>query len=193
MRLRTKIKNTEPGSLLLAGNRHRGRLEETPRFTAEGPTPSVTPRRLWPKETTVSKDGEQSVSQGVSACGWGPRAEQHSQQREEEEQRCWGKKQVVHLRVFPGGLDGKESASQCRRWKRHGFDPWVGKIPWKRTWQPTPVLLPGEFHGQRSLVGYSPWGCKVLDMTEHMHTHTPPKEHLHDWDVTGQRDASEAS
>ena len=40
----------------------------------------------------------------------------------------------------------------------HRFDPWVGKIPWRREWQPTPVFLPGEFHGQRSLVGYHPWG-----------------------------------
>ena len=44
----------------------------------------------------------------------------------------------------------------------------VGKIPWRREWQPTPVLLPGEFHGQRSLVGYSPWGCKESDMTERL-------------------------
>ena len=45
-------------------------------------------------------------------------------------------------------------------------DPWVGKIPWRRAWQPTLVFLPGESHGQRSLVGYSPWGCKESDMTE---------------------------
>ena len=49
---------------------------------------------------------------------------------------------------------------------RPGFDPWVGKIPWGRKWQPTPVFLSGEFHGQRSLVSYSPWGCKESDMTE---------------------------
>jgi len=46
------------------------------------------------------------------------------------------------------------------------FDPWVGKMPCKRDWQPTPVFLPEEFHGQRSLAGYSAWGCKELDMTE---------------------------
>ena len=46
------------------------------------------------------------------------------------------------------------------------FDPWVGKIPWRRKWQPTPVFLPGESHGQRSLAGYSPWGCKESDTTE---------------------------
>ena len=53
------------------------------------------------------------------------------------------------------------------------FNPWVGKISWRRKWQPTPVFLPGEFHGHRSLVGYSKWGRKELDMTERLtHTHT---------------------
>ena len=50
--------------------------------------------------------------------------------------------------------------------KRCGFNPWVGKIPWRREWQPTPVVLPGESHGQRSLAGYSPWGHKESDTTE---------------------------
>jgi len=54
----------------------------------------------------------------------------------------------------------------CLQCKRPGFDPWFGKIPWRRAWQPTPVFLLGESHGQRSLVGYSPWDCKELDMTE---------------------------
>ena len=47
------------------------------------------------------------------------------------------------------------------------FNPWVGKIPWRRKWQSIPVLLPGKFHGRRSLVGYNPWGHKELDMTKH--------------------------
>ena len=50
--------------------------------------------------------------------------------------------------------------------KRCGFDPWVGKIPWRRKWQPTPVLLSEKFHGQRSLVGDSSWDCKESDMAE---------------------------
>ena len=50
--------------------------------------------------------------------------------------------------------------------KRHGFDPWVGKMPWGRAWQPTPVFLPGESHGQRSLEGYGSQGHKELDMTK---------------------------
>ena len=59
----------------------------------------------------------------------------------------------------------------CLQCGRPGFSPWVGKIPWRRKWQPTPVLLPGKSHGQRSLVGYSPWGCRESDMTERLHFH----------------------
>ena len=61
-------------------------------------------------------------------------------------------------------VSGKESVCQCRRC---GFDPWVGKIPWRRKWQPMPVFLPGESHRQRSLAGCSPWGHKEADRTEH--------------------------
>ena len=64
-------------------------------------------------------------------------------------------------------LSSKESTCQCRR---QGFNPSVGKIPWRRKWQLTPVLTPvfspGKFHGQRSLVGFSPRGCKELNTTE---------------------------
>ena len=49
-----------------------------------------------------------------------------------------------------------------------GFNSWVRKIPWRREWLPTPVFLPGEFHGQRSLAGYSPWDHKELDITEQL-------------------------
>ena len=52
------------------------------------------------------------------------------------------------------------------------FDPWIGKIPWRREWQPTPVFLPGESHGQRSLAGCSPWGHKESDTTEQVSTHS---------------------
>ena len=56
---------------------------------------------------------------------------------------------------FPHGASGKEHTCQCRRYKRRGFNPWVRKISWRRAWQPTPVFLLGESHGQRSLAGYS--------------------------------------
>ena len=66
----------------------------------------------------------------------------------------------------PSNSAGKEPACQCRRCKRRRFDPWVGTLPWRRKWQPTPVFLPGKFHGQRNLAGYSPWGCKEPDTIE---------------------------
>ena len=67
---------------------------------------------------------------------------------------------IYILHGLPKWLSGKESACQCRSRRRFGFNPWVGKMPWRRKWQPTPVFLLGESHGQRSLVGYSPWGHK---------------------------------
>ena len=93
---------------------------------------------------------------------------------------------------FQGGARGKEPSCQCRRHKRYVFDPCVRKIPveegmatdssilggghgnplqytWRRAWQPTPVYLPGESNGQRSLGGYSPWVHKELNITKHKH------------------------
>ena len=63
---------------------------------------------------------------------------------------------------FPGGTRGKEPTWQCKI----GFNHRVWKIPWRRACQPSPVFLPGESHGQRSLTGHSPWGLKESDMTE---------------------------
>ena len=104
----------------------------------------------------------------------------------------------IHSTVFkdfPGGPSGKELACQWRRQKRLGFDSWGGKIPWRRAGQPTPVFLPGESHGQMSLVGYSPWGYRVghdwrdlaaaynfLQWLYHSHqqcTRVPVSPHLH--------------
>ena len=62
--------------------------------------------------------------------------------------------------------DAGESACQCRRYRRRGFDPWIKKIPWSKKWQPTPVFLPGKSHGQGGLVGYSPWVTKESDTIE---------------------------
>ena len=60
-------------------------------------------------------------------------------------------------------------ASNSKESPCFAFDLWVGKIPWRTTWQPTPVFLPGESYGWRSLIGYSPWGRKELDTTERLH------------------------
>ena len=66
-------------------------------------------------------------------------------------------------KMLPRWLSGKESACQCRRCM---FNPWIRKIPWRRNpWQPTPVLLPEQSHGQRTLAAYSLWGCKESDTT----------------------------
>ena len=67
---------------------------------------------------------------------------------------------------LPRWHSGKESACQCRRHKRCGFNPWIGKIPCGRKWQPAPAFLPGKLHGQGSLPGYSPWGHKELNTTD---------------------------
>ena len=64
---------------------------------------------------------------------------------------------IKSLLRLPWQLSGKESTCQCRRCR---FNPWLRQIPWRWKWQPTPVFLPGKSHGQRSLVVYSPWGCK---------------------------------
>ena len=75
-------------------------------------------------------------------------------------QQCWKYQMRIQKQLWlPWWLSGKESACQC---KRPGFDPWVRKIPWRRKWQSTPVFLTRKSHGQRNLVGYSPWGSKSL-------------------------------
>ena len=98
----------------------------------------------------------------------------------EAELVCWGNNCFQLSGKFPGPeirrryqrhrlprqCSGKESICQCRRRKRLGFSLRVGKIPWRRKWQPTPVFLPENSHKQRDLVGYSPRGRKESDTTE---------------------------
>ena len=69
-------------------------------------------------------------------------------------------------RASQGALVVKNPFASAGEIKRLQFHPWVRKIPWRRAWQPTPVFLPGESHGQRSLVGYSPRGCKESNITK---------------------------
>ena len=68
---------------------------------------------------------------------------------------------MIFIRGFLGGASSKELACQSRRHKRHRFNSWVGEIPWRRAWQPTPVFLPGESQGRGSLVGCRLWGHTV--------------------------------
>ena len=82
------------------------------------------------------------------------------------------------------GLPRWHPACQCRRLRRKGFNPWVGKIPWRRKSQPTPVFLSEKSHGQRSLAGYSPWGHKESDTTEHaciLHIYYLMNEWMNKW------------
>ena len=96
----------------------------------------------------------------------------------------------THQGASQVALVDKESSCQWRRHKRHWFDPCVRKIPWSRGQQPTPVFLPGKFHGQRSLARYSPWGCEESGMTECVHVHT--HKHTH-WIVACELHANGAS
>ena len=98
-----------------------------------------------------------------SLAGWSPR-----------DWSDWSPKHIPYkrYRCFPSGTDDKQSACQCRRHRRHGFNLWVGEIPCRRKWQPTPVFLAGKFHGPRSPMGYSPLGHKELDTTKQLNTHT---------------------
>ena len=66
-------------------------------------------------------------------------------------------------RAFPDG--SARIHLQCKRHRRCRFDSWGRKMPWRRKWQPTPVFLPGRFHGLKSLLGYSPWVCTESDTT----------------------------
>ena len=91
-------------------------------------------------------------------------------------------KKIECLSVFTsieiqGGASGKESAPQCRIYKRCRFNPWVRKISWSRKWQSILVFLPGKSHGQRSRACYSPSGSKKSDTTVCMWTHTHTHTH----------------
>ena len=101
-------------------------------------------------------------TQGVLLCSWLPGSAWSSPPQSKRQDQGFGASRVR----LPGGASGKEPAYQCRRHKRHGFDPWVRKIPWRRTWQLTPVFSPRGSCGQRGLADYSPWGHKESYTTE---------------------------
>ena len=93
--------------------------------------------------------------------------------------------------IKEGGASGKDPACQCRRPKRQWIQSLGGEDPQRRKWQPTPVLLPGKSHGEKSLAGYSSWGCKELDMIDCVCacacTHTHIRESV--WIVAWQKRA----
>ena len=97
----------------------------------------------------------------------GEKGKRKKKSRGERVEKETGRKNYQGIEGNEGVPGGSETNCQCRRHRtrRPEFDLWVGKIPWRREWQPTPIFLPGEFHGQRSQVLYSPWGYKASDMT----------------------------
>ena len=146
---------------------------------------SATLRTSFPNPTTPPRC--------VGICSISPQAPSRAQRvslmARWESSPGWGRWSLAisYFTIHPRWLSGKASTCQCTRHKRWGFDPWGQKIPWRRKWQPTPVFLPGKSHGQRSIMGYSPWGCKESDTTEwlrarvHTHTHT----HTHTYFLKG--------
>ena len=118
-------------------------------------------RRKW-QPTPVFLPGESQGHGSLVGCRLWGRTESDTTEATQQQQH------KNFTRGFPGGSDGKSVCLQCGR---SGFDSWVGKIPWRRKWQSTPALSPGKSHGRRSLIGYSPWGRKELDMTERLHFH----------------------
>ena len=147
----------EPGRLQSMGSRRVGHLLSDFTFTFH----FMHWRRKW-QPTPVFLPGESQ--------GWGSLVGCHLWGRTESDMT----EATQQQQGFPTDTCAKEYACQCRRHKRRGFNPWVGKIPQSRAWQATPVFLAGESHGQRSLVGYSLQGHKEQDTTEvtqHTRTH----------------------
>ena len=154
---------------------------DLPRRTA----PSWTPRALWVPETQDSLRPPWTTRSLVQADADGARLARATQRP--------GDSHVLMPEILLPEIHPQEiSLNMLKTWlpsgsvvrhqpanaggRRCGFAPWVGKVHWRRAWQPTPGFVPGESHGQRSLVGYSLWGCKESDTTAHMRAAT--KTHL---------------
>ena len=134
------------------------------------PSSDLPPGKSWPGRCCVDLACRQLLGQEdgsvVFTCPGPWSIQKRLEMRSLPPRRLENTEPVKSDWGFPGGASGKEPACQCRRRKRCGFGPWLGKIPWRRAWQPTLVSLPGKSQGQRSLAGNSPRGCKESDMTE---------------------------
>ena len=87
---------------------------------------------------------------------------------------------MINISGFPGGSGVKNPPANTGDPRDAGSVPGLGRSPWRRKWQPTPIFLPGKSQGQRSLAGYSPRGRKQLDTSECTHTHTHTRTHTED-------------
>ena len=133
--------------------------------------PSISPSEPWRGwiRTVALKRGSLDISRDTFGCRqWWKGRCGHV---DAKQPTAWPNKQnytwldlgMCHwTHGLPRWLSGRESTCQCRRCE---FDPWVGKIPWRRNWQTAPVFLPRKFYEQEKL-GYSSWGCRELNMIE---------------------------
>ena len=112
------------------------------------------------------------LSAKLNKTGQGRRAAKDELIREHDQSKNLNLSKLQETADFPGGASGKEYARQCRRHQSYRFDPWVGKIPWRRAWHPTPGFLPRQSHGQRSLAGYRPWGRRESTRLRWLPRHT---------------------
>ena len=126
----------------------------------EGDAGSIPWRGKW-QPTPVFLPGKSHGQEPGRLQSMGSQKIGHDWGTEQQQERC-----ISSLPGFPVCASGKEPACLYRIHRRYRFDPWVGKIPWRRAWQPTPVFLPRKSHRQRSLVGYSPRDCKESNTTE---------------------------
>ena len=125
------------------------KIKKGKRFEKHVPRPSIN---CSPYKQKIGKKEKEIFKQRVVSSLWGGGMAWH-----------WVLLLPPRDLGLPRWLGGKESSCQCRRHRSCEFSPWVRNIVWRRKWQPTVVFLPGESHGQRSLAGYSPRGCKELD------------------------------
>ena len=154
---------------------------QDPGWTSDGFSAPCAPMGGWQECRTETGKVSWSLCSELAQCPFGPhhasqsfmaklrvcRAQWDSHpEGEEGESKYW-----LNLLTQPGLPWWLWLWRICLQCRRSRFDAWLGKLPWRRTWQPTPVFLPGEPHGQRSLVGYSPWGHRRVEYRWATNTH----------------------
>ena len=138
-----QVEEKEEGKMLLEKGFSPGKVRGTERTREDSVS---TGRQLHPPSFLVHTEG---IITEPTAWGY----------------LLWRLNDLLHVSHILRASLVAQMVKQCRR---PGFDPWVGKILWRRAWQSTPVFMPGESHGQKSLVGYSPRGCKESDTTKQL-------------------------
>ena len=157
-----KLINVNTSTVILEGGLV-GLIEMKTSWSPGPSTATVWVHTPWRNSRTACLSPPWWTSQSASGSGCPLTREEKSEWRWLQRTKPWAvvrrnETDLLKATGFPGGARGKEPVCRCRRPERLRFSPWVGKIPWRRKWQPTPVFLPGESHGQRSLAGYTVHG-----------------------------------